>query len=101
MNLPNQPSLQSPHLAATKARRWLGCAGEPVPVLRATMERPESVESGVVPLVGTGRDRFIEGMVTFVSMARIATRTATAANPYNDGLAAVRIRNSLARVSHT
>lgn len=69
--------------------------GKPVLVMRDTTERPEAVDAGTVILVGTDKDKIrdealdlLDNQVRYLQMSRIE-------NPYGDGLASVRIVNSL------
>lgn len=69
--------------------------GKPVLVMRDTTERPEAVEAGTVKLVGTDTDlivreanNLLDDITAFESMAR-------AHNPYGDGLASQRIRDTV------
>jgi UDP-N-acetylglucosamine 2-epimerase (non-hydrolysing) len=69
--------------------------GKPVLVMRDTTERPEAVDAGTVKLVGTDRavitrevNRLLDDQAAYEAMAR-------AHNPYGDGQAAVRIRDTL------
>jgi UDP-N-acetylglucosamine 2-epimerase (non-hydrolysing) len=65
--------------------------GKPVLVMRAVTERPEAVEAGTVMLVGTERQKIIEGMESVLLDRRLYRRMARAHNPYGDGKAAERI----------
>jgi UDP-N-acetylglucosamine 2-epimerase (non-hydrolysing) len=65
--------------------------GKPVLVMRAVTERPEAVEAGTVMLVGTERQKIIEGMESVLLDRGLYRRMARAHNPYGDGRAAERI----------
>lgn len=69
--------------------------GKPVLVMRDTTERPEAVDAGTVKLVGTDFETIVretnsllDDTVAYESMAR-------AHNPYGDGQAAIRIKDTL------
>jgi len=63
----------------------------PVLVLRDTTERPEGVETGVVRLVGTERERIVSETVNLLRDPVAHAAMATGTNPYGDGKAAERI----------
>lgn len=69
--------------------------GKPVLVLRDKTERPEGVEAGVARLVGTGRERIVEGATQLLEDEDAYRRMATPASPYGDGRAARRIAQAL------
>jgi UDP-N-acetylglucosamine 2-epimerase len=63
----------------------------PVVVMRETTERPEGVETGVVRLAGTSRQRIVEEVARLLSDPEARAVMARGVNPYGDGHAAVRI----------
>lgn len=67
----------------------------PVLVMRETTERPEGVEAGVVRLVGTRRETIVREAARLLSDAAAHRAMASGANPYGDGLAAVRLTQAL------
>jgi len=69
--------------------------GKPVLVMRDVTERPEAVEAGTVLLVGTDRDRIINGVESVLLDPALYARMARAHNPYGDGRAAERIVTEL------
>ena len=69
--------------------------GKPVLVMRDTTERPESIESGTVILVGTDRDKIVKSVNQLLTDDKIYKKMATANNPYGDGRASIRIKEFL------
>ena len=69
--------------------------GKPVLVMRDVTERPEAVEAGTVRLVGTNKERIVEGVETLLTDDALYRRMARAHNPYGDGKAAGRIVTEL------
>jgi UDP-N-acetylglucosamine 2-epimerase (non-hydrolysing) len=65
--------------------------GVPVLVMREKTERPEGIEAGVVRLVGTDRERIVQGAAHLLTDPAAHAAMATHANPYGDGHAAERI----------
>ena len=65
--------------------------GKPVLVMRDTTERQEAIEAGTACLVGTARDRIVEGTVRLLDDPAAYRAMATATNPFGDGRAAGRI----------
>lgn len=65
--------------------------GKPVLVLRNETERPEAVDSGVVKLVGTDRERIISEAEKLLHNPDEYKKMAKGVSPYGDGKAAVRI----------
>ena len=65
--------------------------GVPVLVMRETTERPEGIETGVVRLVGTQRNRIVAEAERLLRDPIAHAAMATGANPYGDGRAASRI----------
>jgi UDP-N-acetylglucosamine 2-epimerase (non-hydrolysing) len=68
--------------------------GKPVLVMRDTTERPEAVAAGTVRLVGTDHNRIVSETLTLLNDEAAYQRMAFAHNPYGDGVACQRIRNS-------
>jgi len=65
--------------------------GIPVLVLREKTERPEGVDSGIVRLVGTDKDKIIDSVVHLLKDHSTYNEMAQGFNPYGDGKAALRI----------
>jgi UDP-N-acetylglucosamine 2-epimerase (non-hydrolysing) len=68
--------------------------GKPVLVMRDTTERPEAVAAGTVRLVGTDHNRIVGETLTLLKDVAAYQRMAFAHNPYGDGVACQRIRNT-------
>jgi UDP-N-acetylglucosamine 2-epimerase (non-hydrolysing) len=68
--------------------------GKPVLVMRDTTERPEAVAAGTVRLVGTDHDRIVRETLTLLRDEAAYRCMAFAHNPYGDGAACQRIRNT-------
>lgn len=78
--------------------------GKPVMVMRDTTERPEAVAAGTVRMVGTVKARIVSEVLTLLNDDKAYQRMASAHNPYGDGTACQRIRNTfeeLAQKSRT
>jgi UDP-N-acetylglucosamine 2-epimerase (non-hydrolysing) len=71
--------------------------GKPVLVLRATTERPESVQAGVARLVGTDGDQVFAAASRLLDDPAEYARMAEAVNPFGEGQAARHILTELAR----
>lgn len=69
--------------------------GKPVLVMRDTTERPEAVEAGTVKLVGTEVSAIRDNLETLLNDEQAYTAMSRAHNPYGDGQACRRIRESL------
>lgn len=69
--------------------------GKPVLVMRDTTERPEALESGTVHLVGTDYNKILSEVSTLLEDEEAYTKMSKAINPYGDGLACLRIVDSL------
>jgi UDP-N-acetylglucosamine 2-epimerase (non-hydrolysing) len=65
--------------------------GKPVLVMRDTTERQEAIEAGTACLVGTARDRIVEGTLRLLDDPAAYSAMASAVNPFGDGRAAERI----------
>ena len=66
--------------------------GKPVLVMRDTTERPEAVEAGTVMLVGTDKNKIINGVSDLVNNINgLYDSMSHAENPYGDGKACDRI----------
>lgn len=68
--------------------------GKPVLVLRDTTERPEAVTAGTVVLVGTDTRRIVTETLRLLNDADAYRKMSFAHNPYGDGSACERIRNT-------
>src|SRR6185312_5535145 len=69
--------------------------GKPVLVLRDVTERPEALETGVVTLVGTSREKVFETLSHLHNDKPAYDFMARAVLPFGDGHAAKRIISSL------
>lgn len=69
--------------------------GKPVLVMRDTTERPEALSSGTVKLVGTDYDKIVHKVSILLDHNDVYEKMSKAVNPYGDGLACIRIVNSL------
>ena len=69
--------------------------GKPVLVMRDTTERPEALIAGTVKLVGTNYDKIVDNVSALIDNEDYYNKMSLAVNPYGDGLACVRIVNSL------
>lgn len=67
--------------------------GKPVLVLRDMTERPEGIDSGILKLVGTDKDKIVSEISNLVQDSELYHRMAHSHNPYGDGKAAMRIKN--------
>lgn len=65
--------------------------GKPVLVMRENTERPESLESGTVKLVGTDRKKIVAETSKLLDDASEYEKMKKAINPYGDGTAATKI----------
>ena len=65
--------------------------GKPVLVLRDVTERPEAIESGVVQLIGTGREKVFKALSNLHEDRAAYARMARPVFPYGDGHAAAKI----------
>lgn len=70
--------------------------GKPVLVMRDTTERPEAVDAGTVKLVGADFDAICRESRRLLDNRSAWETMSYAHNPYGDGLACQRIRDSLA-----
>lgn len=69
--------------------------GKPVLVLRAETERPEAIEFGTLKLAGTNKKNIYDLTAMLLEEAEEYEKMANAVNPYGDGFASERIRDSL------
>jgi UDP-N-acetylglucosamine 2-epimerase (non-hydrolysing) len=69
--------------------------GKPVLVMRDTTERPEAVEAGTVKLVGTDIGKIVESVQELLEDEIVYNRMTRAHNPYGDGKACQRIRQTI------
>jgi UDP-N-acetylglucosamine 2-epimerase (non-hydrolysing) len=74
--------------------------GVPVLVMRETTERPEGVETGMVRLVGTGRENIIGEVSRLLRDPSARDNWPRGCNPYGDGKAAGRIVEALLHYSN-
>jgi UDP-N-acetylglucosamine 2-epimerase (non-hydrolysing) len=59
--------------------------------MRETTERPEAVDAGTVKIVGSNKQRIIEGVSRLLNDKKHYQMMSRAHNPYGDGLACQRI----------
>jgi len=71
---------------------------KPVLVMRDVTERPEAVHAGTVKLVGTDKEKIINGVESVLLDKKLYATMAKAHNPYGDGRACSRIINILKTV---
>ncbi|MDO8844258.1 non-hydrolyzing UDP-N-acetylglucosamine 2-epimerase [Methylicorpusculum sp.] len=69
--------------------------GKPVLVMRDVTERPEAVDAGTVLLVGTNKEKIVNGVETVLQDKEIYARMSKAHNPYGDGNACALIVKKL------
>ena len=69
--------------------------GKPVLVMREKTERPEAVEAGTSRLVGTDEDRIVRETEILLEDRAEYERRSRVHNPYGDGHASERIRDTL------
>lgn len=69
--------------------------GKPVLVMRDTTERPEGIEAGTLKLVGTNEETIYREFKKLLTDKKEYEKMSQASNPYGDGLASIRIANSL------
>jgi len=69
--------------------------GKPVLVMRDTTERPEALESGTVHLVGTDYDKIVSEVSMLLDDSHAYEQMSKAVNPYGDGMACMRIVDTL------
>ncbi len=72
--------------------------GKPVLVTRATTERPEAVDAGVVELVGTDPEVIVRRALELVRDDHEHARMAAAVSPYGDGRAGERTVQAVRRL---
>jgi UDP-N-acetylglucosamine 2-epimerase (non-hydrolysing) len=72
--------------------------GKPVLVMRNTTERPEAVAAGTVKLVGTDLNTIVDETFRLLTDANAYQAMARAHNPYGDGLACQRIRETFEEI---
>lgn len=65
--------------------------GKPVLVMRDTTERPEAVDAGTVLLVGTDKEKIVEGASMLLNSQEAYNKMSELHNPYGDGEACKRI----------
>ena len=70
--------------------------GKPVLVMRDTTERPEAVAAGTVKLVGTQVESIVTQLTSLLMDEAVYREMSIAHNPYGDGKACARIRETLA-----
>jgi UDP-N-acetylglucosamine 2-epimerase (non-hydrolysing) len=68
--------------------------GKPVLVMRETTERPEAVAAGTVRLVGAGQQSIVSETLRLLNDNLAYQRMAYAHNPYGDGTACEKIRQT-------
>lgn len=70
--------------------------GKPVLVMRETTERPEGIAAGNAILVGTKKERIVDGMNKLINNPEKREAMGRVNNPYGDGHSARRIADILA-----
>jgi UDP-N-acetylglucosamine 2-epimerase (non-hydrolysing) len=73
--------------------------GKPVLVMRDTTERPEAVAAGTVRLVGTDHARIVQETQRLLQDDTAYRQMSFAHNPYGDGQACQRIRQTFEQLS--
>ncbi|WP_252224389.1 UDP-N-acetylglucosamine 2-epimerase (non-hydrolyzing) [Clostridium sp. ZBS2] len=71
--------------------------GKPVLVLRDVTERPEAVQYGTVKLVGTDVEKIVSEANKLLNDVDAYSNMSKAVNPYGDGVASIRIVDSILR----
>ncbi|WP_252231418.1 UDP-N-acetylglucosamine 2-epimerase (non-hydrolyzing) [Clostridium sp. ZBS15] len=71
--------------------------GKPVLVLRDVTERPEAVQYGTVKLVGTDVEKIVSEANKLLKDVDAYSSMSKAVNPYGDGVASIRIVDSILR----
>lgn len=69
--------------------------GKPVLVMRDVTERPEAVDAGTVMLVGTNKEKIVNGVETVLLDSSVYLTMSKAHNPYGDGTAVDKIVQTL------
>jgi UDP-N-acetylglucosamine 2-epimerase (non-hydrolysing) len=69
--------------------------GKPVLVMRETTERPEGIAAGNALLIGSRKERIVEGLKMLLDNHEKRNSMAAVNNPYGDGSAAKKIVNIL------
>ena len=73
--------------------------GKPVLVTRDVTERPEGVQAGAVILIGTNTQNIIKEAESLMHDKARYAKMSTIRNPYGDGLSALRIVQTLEKIS--
>ncbi|MDA9985691.1 UDP-N-acetylglucosamine 2-epimerase (non-hydrolyzing) [Alphaproteobacteria bacterium] len=73
--------------------------GKPVLVMRDVTERPEAIASGTVELVGTNRNKIVNGVSKLIKDEAQYRKMSRSQNPYGDGNACDRILQTLLMAS--
>lgn len=73
--------------------------GKPVLVMRDATERPEAIDAGTVKLVGTDSDLIVREVSDLLDNSEAYDAMSRAHNPYGDGLASGRIRDTILEFS--
>lgn len=74
--------------------------GKPVMVMRDTTERPEALEAGTVELVGTDRQKIVDGVSRLLDDDVHYNERSGRSNPYGDGKASQRIVEALRQMNN-
>ncbi len=72
--------------------------GKPVLVMRNTTERPEGIQAGSAKLVGTDKQKIVNGVLELLDNRSVYERMSKAVNPYGDGRAGKRIAKILIKL---
>lgn len=71
--------------------------GKPVLVMRDTTERPEGIKAGTLKLVGTDEEKIYNEFERLLVDKEEYSRMSNSSNPYGDGLASIRIVDTLCK----
>ena len=69
--------------------------GKPVLVLRKVTERPEAVKAGTAKVIGTDKEKVYREIKRLLENKKEYLRMARAVNPYGDGRASKRIKETI------
>ena len=72
--------------------------GKPVLVMREVTERPEAIDAGTVVLVGTDKEKIVNGVEQVLTDQAVYVRMSKAHNPYGDGKACEKIIDTLRQI---
>jgi len=72
--------------------------GKPVLVMRNDTERPEALEAGTVEMVGSNKQKIVEGVSRLIEDKIYYQKMSQTHNPYGDGMACKRIVDVLSTI---